>query len=150
MYVDGEFAFIYEPREETFRSQMTTGDAPSSVGKLCAIGVEGDDGTAEVRQLAYDIGILTFTTSNTGSDRYSFTVEHGVMPKVPSRMAPFMSSRSLHVTGRDWKLRRRIAGCRLISVKCSSYCQRSNSSSIVLVGVKRLQKAQSIVGVSPT
>lgn len=49
MYVDGEFVFIYEPHEQESRSQMTTGDAPSDVGNLCAVGVEGDDGTAEVR-----------------------------------------------------------------------------------------------------
>ena len=41
---------MYEPSSQTWRSQMTTGEAPQGLSRTCVVGTEGDDNTYEVSQ----------------------------------------------------------------------------------------------------
>ena len=46
---------MYEPQSQQWRSQSTTGQIPSPVLNPCVVGVEGDNGTYEVRKALQDM-----------------------------------------------------------------------------------------------
>lgn len=53
--VDSSIVHIYEPGSMEWKSQATTGTVPPPVTDPCVVGVQGDNGTYEVRQIVYSI-----------------------------------------------------------------------------------------------